>query len=337
MQWLGTREGQKYLKENIEQNISLVQDDRISALLSEDVTNKMWKDIESATKPQINHSVADRSIQFSFWHIAAAVLLIMTSSVFYYWHQEPVVLPESQQVVQYSTGEEQQKNITLSDGTEIRLNANSRIQISQEYGKTGREIDLEGEAYFKVIHDDNKPLVVKTPQAIVKDLGTAFNINAYPEHQNIQVAVTEGKVLLWSNRYTEDQATTLVEGEFAFLDLVTHHIEKNDFGVHNYLSWMNGRLKFNRDPLKDVSRQISNIYDVSIEFSEDSLKNLKLTTDFERGSLEKILEVISLTLDISYRIEGEKVIWLADKAKSQSDLKQGSRRKTGSSLQKEFG
>src|SRR5690625_3927738 len=242
-------------------------------------------------------------------------MLRLVTSMFYVSHQVPMQEDEAPaQPISDTAGDNQQRALTLSDGTKIRLNSNAQIWIPEDFNRSTREVTLEGEAFFEVSDDDEKPFVVHTDRATIKDLGTAFNVRAVPDNQNVQVAVTNGKVSVWSDRQTEDKATELIEGQLGHLDLQEGTLQIEQFGVNNYLSWMNGRLKYNGARLDQVSRQLSRMFDVSFTYSNHSLKNLTVDADFERKSLRKVLHVIAMTLHIDYRIDTggdrEKVIWM---------------------------
>src|SRR5699024_4957768 len=119
-------------------------------------------------------------------------------------------------------------------------------------------------------------------------------------------------VLMRDEGQASVQATRLVQGQFGYLDLDTNTIFVSTFEVHNYLSWMNGRLRFETAPLHKVSKQLSRIYPVTFAYSNDALRELSLSANFERESLEATLEVIALTLRIDYRREDNQIIWVSD-------------------------
>src|SRR5690625_1188690 len=329
--WFKTPEGQDYLKQKLDQDISHLQDGHIKPMISEIRSGKMWDIIDAGVgqsdsytpQPEFDisrsapdtHRPASERTSASYWKAAAAVILLLVTSMFYVWHQVPMQEDEAPaQPISYTAGDNQQRALTLSDGTKIRLNSNAQIWIPEDFNRSTREVTLEGEAFFEVSDDDEKPFVVHTDRATIKDLGTAFNVRAVPDNQNVQVAVTDGKVSVWSDRQTEEKATELIEGQFGHLNFERKTLQVDQFNVDNYLSWMSGRLKYEGARLDQVSRQLSRMFDVSFAYSTHSLKGLTVEANFERKSLEKVLHVIAMTLHIDYRInedgDGKKVIWL---------------------------
>ena len=309
--WFKTEEGQAYLQQRLDRDLHMVREEQIKPLIHNVPSDSMFNAIEANMKPVRNRRYQPHQKKATYWQVAAVILVLLASSVFYLQSQVPSKEnPENIEQIYYAVGPSQQKELILRDGTKIRLNSNTQLWISETYGEPVREITLQGEAYFEVTHNEEKPFIIHTADATIKDLGTAFNIRARPEGGDVQVAVIEGKVKMWAGSQPKNKAVKLTKGQFGYLDLSTHAITVNNFEVHNHLSWMNMRLKFHQARLEQVSRQLHHLYGVSFAYAAHSLKALVLTADFQRESLKKALEVISMTLRIDYRINGEKVMWL---------------------------
>lgn len=318
LKWFSTKEGRAYLEESFDDDIQLLKNKQITPLLPDIDEQDVWKNIDEGIEAKKWEKRFPKKT-FPYWKAVAAVLIAAFSSVWLVLHWMDIPSPEGAKKnhpAHYMAGINQQKVLTLQDGTKIRLNENAQIWISANFGQSSREIKLDGEAYFEVVHNDAKPFIIHTSGVSIEDLGTAFDVRSMPEKQNVQVAVAKGKVSVWSDKQTEKEATKLVGGQYAYVDLKTHEIEIDSMGIRNYLSWMTGRLVFNRMSLDKVSTQLGRIYGVSFAYQDDSLKQLSLTTDFERKSLTKVLEVISLTLHIDYKRKGGKIIWIRQESDS---------------------
>ncbi len=94
----------------------------------------------------------------------------------------------------FATEKGQQMKLTLSDGTQVFLNADSKFKVPQNFNAQKREVYLTGEAYFKVVKNSAKPFVVHSRGTVTRDLGTSFDIRAYPGNKNVTVVVKEGRV-----------------------------------------------------------------------------------------------------------------------------------------------
>ncbi|MDR8392699.1 FecR domain-containing protein [Aliifodinibius sp. S!AR15-10] len=324
LDWFGKPEGQAFLEKKLNHDIDLLKDDHIKPLMSEVRSDEMWSSIEKDVDlfEKKSHTYSSKRAYSTYWKVAAAVLVMFISALFIAenWAISPEPKQAETQPILYKAESDQQKMLSLSDGTQIRLNSNAEVMISEDYGRENREVTLKGEAYFEVIHNEEKPFVIHTPGASIKDLGTAFNVRALPGKENVQVAVTEGKVSMWSDQQTEQEATELTPGQFGYIDLEKRTIQVDEFSINNYLSWMNGRLKFNEAPLHKVSEQLNRIFDLSFSYSDEALKKLPLSADFQYDSPDKVLEVISMVLHINYQMDGKKVVWSREKNNSGNTL-----------------
>ena len=243
-----------------------------------------------------------------FLRVAAILLFVFIGSLSYYHHSGGVTVPEPMAAAEetiYTTGPEEQKKIILKDGTHIRLNAGSELRVAPDFFTASRKVSLKGEAYVDVASNKDKPFIIQTEQASVEVLGTVFNVKSVAEEE-VQVAVVEGAV---SVQGTKGEAVTLEKGQFGYSKEGAIQVEET--GVQNYLSWMTGRLTFDDQPLTAVCSQLTRLYGLSCGFANDALKELSLTTDISIDKRDdKLLSVIALSLDITYRRDQDRVVWL---------------------------
>ncbi|WP_163399413.1 FecR family protein [Flavobacterium fluviatile] len=213
--------------------------------------------------------------------IAAAVLLFL-GLIYAFSFQN-----KTTEIITYSANEEP-KEIKLSDGSIIILNANSQISLPEKFGNT-REVSLKGQAYFKVQRNPEKPFIVNTKDVSVKVLGTSFDINSYRKNQS-QVSVLSGKVEVSSPQgkkiiLTKDnQAAYKKESGF----IVTH---QNSLPA---IAWTNRTLVFKNQTLLEVGKILQKKYDVQIDFENEAIEKQTLSGKFKEQNLEVILESIAL-------------------------------------------
>lgn len=315
LEWLDTPEGQKYLDGRLDSEIEQVSGANIQPADIDLDSEKLFGSIQEKLKSTPGKN-ARRRRHFDLTPVlrmAAVLLLGFTGSLFYYFNYYEA--PESEQIVNsapkhYVTGEDQQRELTLTDGTKIRLNSNSQVWIPERAGDT-REVRMEGEAYFDVTRNPEKPFIIHTDNASIQVLGTAFNVKSSPSKSSVQVAVVEGSVSFSSSaEQTTEESVILEKGQFGYLNEDKITIE--EFGVENYLAWMRGRLVFEDLALSQVCVQLTRLYDVQCGFDDEALKELLLSTNISDDSFEKVLSVISLSLDISYRKDGSKITWFSE-------------------------
>lgn len=226
---------------------------------------------------------------------------------------------------------------TLLDGTQVTLNAGSKLRYNNKYGIKDRNVELEGEAYFKVAKDKNRPFIVKTSHIAVKALGTEFNVKAYPGDKTIETTLVEGSVkvekLEGKNEYGDiflkpNQKITFYkseevqkekekytkEGEIAKnrdaapkrIDPV-YELVKENVKVEPLVSWKENRWIIEKEDLSVLAVELERKFDIQVLFETDRLKQFRFTGTLLDEPLEQVLKVMSVTAPISYEINGKKV------------------------------
>lgn len=206
------------------------------------------------------------------------------------------------------TNSQEKASITFSDGTEVILNASSSLNFPKKFNESVREIHLDGEAYFKVAPDPNKPFIVRTQDAVVKVLGTQFNVQAWSEDVRTDIVVREGKVSV--NSPMEDSGRTgviLTAGEASQVNKGMEPGQPQRVDAENYLLWTEGGLHFEQSPMEDVIRNIERRFQVEILVHDEELLSIPFTSTFRKAELEEILTVIAASVNLEYLHEGDSV------------------------------
>ena len=204
------------------------------------------------------------------------IALATTSRV----EQHTIVVPEGKDM-----------KLTLSDGTEVWLNANSRLTYPTAFKGKERKVTLQGEAYFKVTHDAHHPFIVKAGDMETRVLGTEFNVNA-ADVTRPHVTLVQGSVKVTSDNYNK----VIVPGEDAAVDeqggIKVSHVDVNDIAC-----WKDGVQLFNDTSLRDILVQLGSWYNVSVVCHDDALldKHLRYMYDRHRGIEEAVKMLNSIT------------------------------------------
>jgi len=183
--------------------------------------------------------------------------------------------------------------VTLADGTNIYLNAQSKVEYPTNFNDTIRVVTLlQGEAYFDVAHDEKKPFIVKTNNYDIRVKGTQFNINTYADKGNIKTTLVSGDI-----RLEADRDYDLQENDQAIWAKSDNkiRIEKN-VDVKSEISWKDGFFSFHNLDLVTIMKQASRWYDVTVVFrNEDRWASYPITvTKISRSkSLKEFLDIIS--------------------------------------------
>ncbi|MFY0625942.1 MAG: FecR domain-containing protein [Reichenbachiella sp.] len=190
------------------------------------------------------------------------------------------------------TGENEVLPITLSDGSIITLNENSRIdyRINSEL----REVKLIGEAYFDITPDKSRPFVVNMSSTYVKVLGTEFNINT--EKSEVVVSVAEGTVEF--GKLNQSEKRVLRKGHSALFE--NDQLRPISKSEKNNLAWYSKELEFDYSTLPEVLESIAKTYHVDFQYDSDLFSSCHLTASFNKEELPNILKTLKTIFDIDF-------------------------------------
>lgn len=160
--------------------------------------------------------------------------------------------------------------VVLSDGTEVLLNADSKLIFPVQFSGENRTVRLVGEAYFKVTKNKHCPFIVMTDKVATKVYGTEFNLKAYP-HSGVNVTLISGSVAVNS----EGKEVMLKPGQNAELNS-NHEFEVTTVDTECYTQWKDGYFYFDNVPLIEVVRDLGRWYNVNIVIRDNSLMSYRL-------------------------------------------------------------
>jgi transmembrane sensor len=248
---------------------------------------------------QLDQKKSRRSSFHSMWLAAAAVIVLLVSTVsLYYYFSKPVNIIVTAQ----ASNIEQ----VLPDGSVVSLHAGSQISYPSKFASNSRNVELKGEAYFKVTHDRTKPFIVASGDARIEVLGTQFNVNTKSSSGNMEVVLTSGKVSV----YYSDNLQNIVlldPGEKAILNAEQKQISKSANTDANYMAWKTRLLVFENETLAEVVNTLQNVYQTQVFLADSQLSECRLTASFNNQSLESVLQVLKETLDMQVKKVGNRI------------------------------
>jgi len=183
--------------------------------------------------------------------------------------------------------------ITLPDGTNVWLNAESKIKYSIPFNKQIREVSLEGEAFFDVFRNPAIPFIVKSAKAEVRVLGTQFNYKAYKGEQT-EIVLAKGQIRLEADKISNEKYI-MSPGERAVINEKGEMVSLTDEKIDKYIAWHSGRLVFDNAPLQEVAKKIGRWYGINVYLKDTRLSSYRITTTFENESLNDVLELLELS------------------------------------------
>ncbi|NJN27833.1 MAG: DUF4974 domain-containing protein [Cyclobacteriaceae bacterium] len=301
---------QKYVSGEATEDEKRTIEDWYDHFDQEDVSQEITEKFNPANKDRIFNQIISKttpsqptkSFQLPvFWYWAATVALLIVFS-FALWHHLPGDAVEWQHKV---TQAGQKSKFELPDGSLVYLNAGSKLSYPKEFSNTRRLVQLEGEAFFEVMHHPKKPFIVQTNSIETTVLGTAFNINAYA-NQAIKVTVASGRVAVgklkaekpWKELNANQQLTYLADED----EYMVNQVE-----IAEWISWKDGKLNLANRNLATILPELELWYGVSIVLINPALGNCQFQTVLHNQSLQSLLEEFAYAADINYNIKQDTV------------------------------
>jgi len=278
--------------------------------MDKDIQIQMFNRIKTEIYKQENNrpKPSSQAINFRYWlRIAAIILLplLTATGVYLYMSGSATKAPL---IVTVDRG--QKASVTLPDGSKVWLNSLSSITYNPDYNKYKRELILNGEAYFEVAHNPQKPFIVNCNDLSVEALGTSFGVKAYDEDVVISSILMTGKIKVT----TPDGIKILQPNERVMYDKLTRKAKQSSVtNAHDFTGWIHNELRFENESLGEIAKNIQRIYNVEIIFSSERIKKLRYTGTVGNNSLESVLNIISLTSPLSFKIEKNKVMLYENK------------------------
>lgn len=239
---------------------------------------------------------------------AAAVILLLCIVGIRYWSSTNDN-PFSENLLTLHTEIKETLEYTLPDGSKVWLNHSSTLRYPKEFAANLREIYLEGEAFFDVSPDRDRPFIIYANNTLTRVVGTSFGIKATKGADDVVVTVATGIINL-STQGSSD-FIELRQGEQGFCEPKENLLVKNAEPDPNLLAWKTKTLIFRQTPLADVAAIIADVYHTPV-MVDNSIKDLKLTSTFEQLELDEIIQIIEMTLQIQSQTDGDGVFLSAD-------------------------
>lgn len=191
----------------------------------------------------------------------------------------------------------------LPDGTKVWLNSSSYLKYPSLFSGQTREVTLDGEAYFEVTSNAEKPFIVHSGNASVKVLGTEFNMDAYSSNNFIATTLVEGSIE-FCYRNKDDQSNTLLikPDEQAYLDKKTNQTTINDAYVPKDIAWKNGQIILRDTPLSEILWILSKRFNVEFIIKDPALYKHSYTGVFTNQQIERVLEHFKRSSGIRYKV-----------------------------------
>ena len=260
-------------------------------------------------KTNLRKQMPRKSFRTNWLMVAATLVISALLSVFFVMNSQESAHDEESVYLVKAPEAGEKIRFTLSDGTQVHLNSESKLTYPKNFDNSGREVELEGEAYFVVARDENRPFTVQTHDVTTRVLGTSFNIRSYPDENEVIVAVSSGKVAL-TDQYNGAKAPDVVleANQWANYSHETREFKSESGNISAFTAWNEGVLYYHDETLEQVAAQLERWYGVSITFENDVLKSCVIRGEHRDESLVNVLNAITYAFSMDYEIEDRQVI-----------------------------
>lgn len=196
--------------------------------------------------------------------------------------------------------------VKLSDGSKFLLNAATSIRYPESFSASRRGMVelISGEIYAEVVHNAKAPLQIKAPGQLITDIGTEFNISAYPDEEDTRTTLVEGAVKVG----TPSVDKLLKPGEQAILK--GNNLTVNSANIEQATAWKNGYFRFSGDPIDVIMRQLARWYNIEVIYEGKKTNEVFYGKITRKKNISEVLKMLEKTQKIHFKIEGRRVtVW----------------------------
>ncbi len=279
----------------------------IKAIYDASVSAGRSRNIEESWQRLLNKK-QKQSSHYGLWkriasYAAVAVIAICITSIVFVFRQDKIETASTC----YIGGDGLEADVViLQDGTRVSLGSKTTFYYEPDYGQTQRNVYLEGEAYFEVKKQNDKPFIVHINGMKVEALGTAFNVMAYPGDSLFTTTLLNGSVQLTMEHRT--QPVVLEPDQQLIYNRNNQTTQIHHVVAKDYIAWTTGYYYFNEQSLESILHRLSYVYGITFDIKSEKLKNTEFTGTFYRGqSARDLMEIINLSVPIQYKADDHHV------------------------------
>ena len=227
-------------------------------------------------------------------YAAAIVGVMVLAAGLAYWFRN-----KAEELVVASAAHGQVREMLLPDGTKVWLNQSSVLKYPRAFEGKERHVYLDGEAYFEVARNHEKPFMVKSPAMDVRVLGTSFNIKCRPDNSFAETTLIEGEVEVKDK--SDKGRITLLPGQKAVLNRVTGRMQVKQVDPKMEIVWHNDLIPFEKSSIFQIAAALERFYGVKIILSPDvDSTNTYSGVLKKKDNIESVLNSLRNSIPVSY-------------------------------------
>jgi len=276
------------------------KESNLNAKEQEEILNRI------IASPEIDKYKNTRPYNYLIKVAAIFIISLLITYLFAINFSSFLYLPDEQvQMIEKVNDKGVKSQVELPDGTMVYLNSESKLLFPEIFSETERNVVLYGEAFFEVAEDSLRPFLVQSKDVFTKAIGTSFNVSAYSNDSNVNVALVTGQVVVFSESKSFNQYQ-LDPGEKLSFDLKKQNAKLSSFNLLSEIGWKDGLLVFKNDSFAEFVDKIERWFAVEVTVTGNPNQSWNLDGHFDNESLEEILKNISYTYDLKFELENNK-------------------------------
>ncbi len=296
----------RHAKEII-QGMKLTENNEMGSQDHQMIREKLIEENKKTNRLKNAHRKNGRTINLLGWvkGIAASILILAFLYMGQNWRSAKEACPKNKvEWISKRVPRGVKKIYTLPDGTKVTMNSGSWLSYREDF-EENRVVRLYGQAFFEVTKDPDHPFEIYSKYLKTQVLGTSFDVKSYKDEDKVHVAVVTGKVRVQTREGITNEMTP---GEAAFYSKKDKSLTESNFEYEDLIGWKEKILKFNRLTYPEVFKQLSRWYDVDFELEDGVALGGQYTAKFNNQSLSNVLIGISYSSNLSFDIQGDKVL-----------------------------
>lgn len=277
----------------------------------------LWDVSAGIKQPKIIRRKSNRmGLRIAYFSAAAVVTVLLASNLFLMLHQEkPVSNPQpvslaalpAEQVRTLYTEKGVKARVVLPDSSVVWLNSDSRICYPSEFARNVRQVEMSGEAYFEVMKDSLRPMIVKTNKDFtIEVLGTCFSVKSY-DNDNVAKATLFTGAISMHYKDTQDNELKVLklkpEESFIYYQASAKPKPVRYKDNSKEIAWKNGELYFDQTPMEEVLKMLERWHGTRFIVQNKAIYNDKLTASFQTESIVQVMEMIKYCINMDYSIK----------------------------------
>ena len=277
--------------------------------LSEEEKVFIFKSVDKEIQHIVQKSGNHNGFNNRWLMMAAGLFLALSVTIAYYrFHTKAAYIPVTFSYISVKRGVK--KQFSLPDGSFVYLNSGSVIRIPSNFNEKTRELSLSGEAYFQITHNSAKPFTIHSGKLLITDLGTSFNVKAYPDENQIRVAVESGKVKVEKNNIKGNPelfAASIIHNQQLIYDEKTNSHTLSYAKIQNLIAWHKNQLIFSNASFEEIAATLQRWYNVTVKLGNNDGERHRYTVSFNNEPINKVLNVFEKLSGITYEIKDKTI------------------------------